>query len=164
MAAATGVLADGGAAGFSMRAVAARLGVAPNALYNHVRDKAEVIDTMLDDALGEVSVPPLGEPRDALAAIMIGTYDALASRSDLVLLYIERHGARGPNAIALGRQMLEALRRLGADETVARRARHVLIVQAIGFAAYDNGTRDPDTNRRAFIDSLNWTLEGALRH
>jgi hypothetical protein len=53
--------------------------------------------------------------------------------------------------------------RCGADDAMAARVRHVLIVQVIGFAAYGNATADEAGNRSAFIDSLNSALDGALR-
>jgi TetR/AcrR family tetracycline transcriptional repressor len=157
-----GLLAEGGASALSMRAVAARLGVVPNALYNHVRNKAELVDAMLDEALGDVHVLAEGAPRHVLVAIMVETYDALARRRELIPLYLERQGARGVNAVALGEEMDEALRRLGADGAMATRVRHVLIVQVIGFAAYGNAAPDKARNRSAFIDSLTWALDGAL--
>lgn len=158
------LLADQGSSGLSMRGLAARLGVTPNALYNHFRDKTDLIDSMLDDALGEVRTSMDQEPRQRLENIMVSSYDVLASRRHLVPLYLERRGARGPNAVALGERMRQALTRAGVDEDRSQRAIHVLIVQAIGFAAYGTALPDAVPNRSAFIDSLNWTLDGILPH
>jgi TetR/AcrR family transcriptional regulator, tetracycline repressor protein len=43
----------------SMRAVAEELGVAPSALYWHVRNKDELLQLVLDRVIGEVELPPL---------------------------------------------------------------------------------------------------------
>jgi AcrR family transcriptional regulator len=43
----------------SMRAVAEELGVAPSALYWHVRNKDELLQLVLDRVIGEVQLPPL---------------------------------------------------------------------------------------------------------
>src|ERR1700727_2573899 len=48
------VIADVGAQALSMRALAARLGVVPGALYRHVRNKEQLYDLILDAVLAEV--------------------------------------------------------------------------------------------------------------
>jgi TetR/AcrR family tetracycline transcriptional repressor len=160
--AATQLLTEHTSPGLSMRNLALRLGVTPNALYNHVRDKTELIDALLDDALGEVRPETTQEPRQRLATTMVSSYDVLVSRRDLVPLYLERRGARGANAVALGELMREALSELGLDADKTQRATQVLIVQAIGFAAYGTALPDVAPNRSTYIDSLNWTLDGIL--
>jgi TetR/AcrR family tetracycline transcriptional repressor len=162
IAAARKLLAEHTSPGLSMRNLAARLDVTPNALYNHFRDKTELIDALLDDALGQVGTEPHLEPRERLEAIMVSSYDVLIARRDLVPLYLERRGARGPNALALGELMSEALRSAGIDTDKNQRAIQVLIVQALGFAAYGTALPDTTPNRTTYIDSLNWTLDGII--
>ena len=48
------VISADGVAALSMRALAARLGVVPGALYRHVRSKEQLYDLVLDDVLAEV--------------------------------------------------------------------------------------------------------------
>src|ERR1700728_1418156 len=48
------VIGADGAAALSMRALAARLGVAPRALYRHVRSKEQLCDLVVDGVLAEV--------------------------------------------------------------------------------------------------------------
>ena len=48
------MIAADGAQSLSMRALAARLGVVPGALYRHVRGKEQLYDLILDAVLGEV--------------------------------------------------------------------------------------------------------------
>src|SRR3954464_2202284 len=50
-----------GRAALSMRRVAAELGAAPMSLYRHVRDKDELLLSMMDAAIGELALP---EPPD----------------------------------------------------------------------------------------------------
>lgn len=52
------LLSASGIEGLSMRAVAARLGVTPMALYRHVRDKEDLEDAILDLVLGQLEIPP----------------------------------------------------------------------------------------------------------
>jgi len=48
------VISTDGAQALSMRAIAARLGVVPGALYRHVRSKEQLYDLALDAVLAEV--------------------------------------------------------------------------------------------------------------
>ena len=48
------VISTDGAQALSMRALAARLGVVPGALYRHVRSKEQLYDLVLDAVLAEV--------------------------------------------------------------------------------------------------------------
>src|SRR4029450_11662368 len=50
------VIAHDGANALTMRRLAARLGVVPGALYNHVRNKQQLQDLLLDGVLAEVNV------------------------------------------------------------------------------------------------------------
>jgi AcrR family transcriptional regulator len=48
------IISAEGAQALSMRAIAARLGVVPGALYRHVRNKEQLYDLVLDAVLAEV--------------------------------------------------------------------------------------------------------------
>ncbi len=134
--AALDLVADGGAAALTMRRVAQRLGVAPNALYSHVADRAALLDAVLDARLAAVAVPDPGpDPVADLAELMVRTYDRLVSRPDLVPLYLARQGSRGPEARRLGAAMLEHLAAAGVTGGDAEEARRVLIVHTKGVAA-----------------------------
>jgi AcrR family transcriptional regulator len=50
------VIGADGAAALSMRALAARLGVVPGALYRHVRSKEQLCDLIADGVLAEVDL------------------------------------------------------------------------------------------------------------
>ncbi|MGH3469507.1 MAG: TetR/AcrR family transcriptional regulator, partial [Thermocrispum sp.] len=139
------LLAEGGSEALSMRALARRLQVAPNAIYSHVKDKTELVDALLDDVLAAVEAPEAEsvDPVDGLAAIMTSTYEVLIAHPGLVPVLLVRQGARGPNAVRLGVVMDELLARAGVDGPAAAEARRVLIVHAIGSAAF--ATASPDT-------------------
>jgi AcrR family transcriptional regulator len=170
MAAARAALAEDGVDGLSMRRLARRLGVAPNALYSHVASRDDLIDALLDDTLGEVRSPDpsRGDWRRGIETMMRRTYDVLLAHPDLVPLYVARRGARGPVAVALGEQMLAMLARGGIEGDEASEAMRTLIVHAIGFAAFATGdtlppgqtTLTPKTLERLFARSLGWLLDG----
>src|ERR1700727_1391120 len=65
------VIAAVGAQALSMRALAARLGVVPGALYRHVRDKEQLYDLILDAVLAEVDCQvDAGQPWTAQVAAL----------------------------------------------------------------------------------------------
>jgi TetR/AcrR family transcriptional regulator, tetracycline repressor protein len=160
------LLAERGIDGVTMRALATRLDVAPNALYSHVPGKTELVDALLDDVLAAVEDPGTdgGDPLDGLRTVMTSTYEVLLTRPDLVPLYLARQGARGPCAIALGVTMDALLARAGVDPEVVPRARRALIVHAIGSAAFAAGGGDLPVplaeSRAAFDAGLRWLLAG----
>jgi AcrR family transcriptional regulator len=173
LAAAQELLAQRGLDGLTMRALAQRLGVSPNALYSHVESKTALIDAILDDVLAQVRAPDpdVGDPSAGLEAIMASTYDVLLAHPDLISLYLARHGARGPNAQRLGEIMLALLARAGVSGPRAIEARYVLIVYAIGFAAFalhppfepdDEGEPPAAEVLENFTSGLRWLLAGIL--
>lgn len=167
VAAARRVVADAGLGILSVRAVARELGVAPNALYAHVRSRDDLLDLVLDDVLGEVT-PPRGEapPEQRVIAVFLGTYDALVRHRAVVRGYLVRQGSRGPNAVALGEVVDAALRELGVVGERVGEVRRALIVQVIGFAAFATDAPDAQTGgpagRAGYERALIWQLHGAV--
>jgi TetR/AcrR family transcriptional regulator, tetracycline repressor protein len=164
--AATDLLAERGAV--TMRAVAQRLGVAPNALYSHVADKTELVDGVLDRVLAHVEAPPSGpgvDPREALHRLMASTHDVLLRHPQLVPAFLARQGARGVNAQRLGAVALEHLAAAGVTGDAAREALRVLIVYTIGFAAFGGAPDAPLPGpelRGSFDRGLRWLLAGVI--
>ena len=158
------LLAERGLGGVSMRAVANRLGVAPNALYSHVADKDALVDALLDNVLGALAPPPPdADPVAGLREIMLATFDLLGRHADLVPLYLARQGARGPHARGLGEAMVVLLARLGVDDSMAGRVVRALIVSTLGFAALTVADAPlGDAELRADLEAtLDWLIRGA---
>lgn len=174
-AAARDLLAQDGLDGLTMRALARRLEVAPNALYSHTKSKAQLLDDLLDATLAAVEAPDPQEVEDPIAglrAIMSSTFTVLTARAELVPVYVARQGARGPNAIRLGETMDTLLARTGLSGSAVGEARRVLIVYTIGFAAFAMGAALDGPNdtplsleqmARNFDRGLGWLLAGAVR-
>lgn len=159
LAAARALVAETGAGGLTMRALARRLDVAPNALYSHVADKTDLLDQLLDDLLGAVERPSGGDPAAGVARLMTSTYETLVGHPHLVPLYLARQGARGPNAVRLGEVLDGLLAAAGVPDVPE--ARRVLIIHAIGFAAFDAGDVLPaGATAGSFTQSLRWLLDG----
>ena len=166
LAAARELLAESGFEALTMRSLALRLDVSPNALYSHA-----LIDDVLDDVLSEVKTPE-SDVEDASAglhAIMASTHEVLLAHADLVPLFLARQGARGPNAQELGEIVLTLLALEGVDGPRAREALRVLIVYTIGFTAFATQAplmpmdqQQPSTGELAmnFDSGLRWLLNG----
>lgn len=171
LAAADELLAAHGADALTMRAVARRLDVAPNALYSHVANKDALVDGVLDTVLADVELPASGvDPHGGIHRLMTSSHDVLLARPDLVPLFLVRQGARGPYAQRLGEVTLDLLGRAGVTGTAANDALRVLIVHVIGSAAFsasvaDEGARPLDTAEaaRTFDAGLRWLLAGISR-
>ncbi|GAB3750893.1 TetR/AcrR family transcriptional regulator [Microlunatus parietis] len=169
VAAARRTLATRGLAGLSLRAVAAELGVAPNAIYSHLDDKNALLDAVLDDVLTAVRNPSAKNPRRALRTIMVDTYDTLVEHPSLVGAYLTRQGSRGPEAQRLGVIMDDCLDRLGAGGRAGEAGRRTMIVYTIGYAAFATGwTADGEQPlsasrvRRDFLAGLDWLINGIV--
>jgi TetR/AcrR family tetracycline transcriptional repressor len=155
-----------------MRAVAARLGVAPNALYSHLDSKAALVDAVLDDLLGEIPLPDPGlSPRDGVVAIMRESFDALVEHPDLAALSLARQGSGGANAWRLGDRMLELFAQAGVPDAEARDGLRIVLVHLMGCAAFatqydtDLGTAPPhaiESVRADYLRALDWLLDGIL--
>ena len=162
------LLAEDGLERLTMRAIADALGVAPNALYSHVASKSAMVDDLLDGVLAAVAAPSGDDPATGLREVMASTYDVLIAHADLVPVYLARQGSRGPNAQRLGVIMNDLLGRAGLEGTAVGEARRVLIVYAIGFAAFSTpGGTDPaavgvEPARANFNRGLGWLVDGII--
>jgi TetR/AcrR family transcriptional regulator, tetracycline repressor protein len=176
----------------SMRALAAELGVAPNAIYSHVAGKGELLDALLDSLLGEIQPPATDDWREALIGVMDQSRQLLVDHPSLIPEFLSRP-TRGPNALRLGELCIDLLARGGIQGELAVRAFRSLLVHSLGFAAYEAprlGDPDragrvarsvdffgssPNQNVRAvagelaqlpdrdeFLASLDWMLDGVL--
>ncbi|GAA3893038.1 hypothetical protein GCM10022243_67530 [Saccharothrix violaceirubra] len=145
VAAALELLDDRGAEAVSVRGIASRVGVAPNAIYTYFPDKAAVLRAVVDRLIGEEGPALLtGDApwRDRLRDL------ALRLRADLL-----RHpGAAalvagapmdGQRALELGERLLDVLAEAGLEPDDAARASYALIVYILGAIALEAAELDP---------------------
>ena len=109
------VLADAGAAGFTIRAVAERLGASAMSLYNHVASKEELLDAALDDVLSELGLAddPARPANDVLVGFAQAHLALLRAHPWAVPALLSRP-LPGPGATAVGEQYFAAALRGGA--------------------------------------------------
>ena len=100
--AATAILASDGLAGLTMRRVADSLGVEAMSLYNHVRDKRDLLDGVASRALSQLAIPDPSLPwPQRLRLLVLSLYDLLAANPWLVMvLTAEQIEPREPSIFA----------------------------------------------------------------
>lgn len=133
--AAHALLAEKGPAGVSIRGIASRLGVAPNAVYTYFPDKAAVLGALVDGVLGRVDRSRFDDPdvawRDRIHGIALGLREVLLADAGVVAL-MGGVPLGGPNALAVGETLLEVLAVGGLDAEPAARASYLLTVYVLG--------------------------------
>jgi AcrR family transcriptional regulator len=132
------VIAARGAQALSMRALAARLGVVPGALYRHVRGKEQLYDLILDAVLAEAGRPP------APATPWATRITALAGRLRTVLenhpgtaALLKTRDPLTPAALDLAEAFLAPLLTAGLPGHQAALAFRAIYDYTLGFALAD---------------------------
>jgi AcrR family transcriptional regulator len=156
--AAMALLDEGGPDAASIRGIAARVGVAPNAVYTYFPDKAAVVKALVDRLLGEVDHDVFSgssQPwRQRVEALALELRQRLSAHPGAVALMIGEP-LDGPHAMALGERLLELLSAAGLSATDAARAAYLLIVYVFGSLAleiadvHETGPLPPEDSRAA---------------
>ena len=141
--AALDLLDEGGPTAASLRGIAARVGVAPNAVYTYFPDKASVIKALGERLLGEVQQhhpEHCDEPwRACVEALALDLRARLAAHPGAVTLMIGGP-LDGPHALALQERLLQLLADAGVPDDAAARGAHLLIVYVFGSIAVEVST------------------------
>jgi AcrR family transcriptional regulator len=138
--AAMSLLDDGGPEAASVRGIAAKVGVAPNAVYTYFSDKAAVNKALVERLLGEVDHDAFADReqpwRQRLESLALELRARLSAHPGTVSLMIGGP-MNGPHALALNERLLELLADAGFDATEATRASYLLIVYVVGSIALE---------------------------
>jgi TetR/AcrR family tetracycline transcriptional repressor len=133
--AALALLDGGGSDAMSLRAIATRVGVAPNAVYTYFPDKAAVVKALVERVIGEVDhggFTDRSRPwRDRVEALAVELRQRLTVHPGVVGLMISAP-LDGPNALALNEEVLELLADAGLDPADAARAHYLLMTYVFG--------------------------------
>jgi TetR/AcrR family tetracycline transcriptional repressor len=156
--AAMSLLDDGGPDAASVRGIAARVGVAPNAVYTYFPDKAAVVGALVERLLGEVDHDVFADRerpwRERVEALALELRAKLSAHPGAVSLMVGGP-LGGPNALALNERLLELLADAGLDSADAARASYLLVVHVFGSMAlevadvHQAGPLPPESDRIA---------------
>jgi TetR/AcrR family transcriptional regulator, tetracycline repressor protein len=134
------LLDEGGPEAASVRGIAGRVGVAPNAVYTYFPDKAAVVKALVERLLGEVDHDVFADRtrpwRDRVEALALDLRSHLSAHPGAVSLMIGGP-MDGPQALALNERLLELLADAGLEPTAAARASYLLIVYVFGSLALE---------------------------
>jgi AcrR family transcriptional regulator len=146
-------LADGdGIDALSMRRLAQQLGVDPMSLYNHVQDKDDLLDGIVDIVIGEIE--PSTDGADWMASLRETILRARWTllRHPWAPRVIESRRDASPSSLRYYDAILGILRRGGFTVEIAHHALHVLGSRALGFSQdlfVDSGRDEPPPDAAA---------------
>jgi TetR/AcrR family tetracycline transcriptional repressor len=133
--AALALLDDSGPDAASVRGIAAKVGVAPNAIYTYFPDKAAVFTALTDRLLGEVDHAVFADVerpwRERVEALALALRQHLSGHPGAVGVML-RHRMHGPNALALNELLLQLLTDAGLGPTDAARGARMVFVHVFG--------------------------------
>jgi AcrR family transcriptional regulator len=141
------VIAQDGVQALTMRSLAARLGVAPGALYHHVRNKQQLQDLLLDSVLAEIDVHvDHSLPWTEQLKVLAHRLRAVLEDHPGVAGILKTRDPLGPHSLALAEAFLGPLRSAGFADREAGLAFFLLVDYTIGFAV--SGTRTSVNEQR----------------
>jgi len=117
----------------SMRKLGQKLGVEAMSLYNHVRNKVDLLDGMVDVVFGEIELPPVGmDWRIAMRERAISARRALL-RHPWAIGLMESRATPGPATLRHHDSVLGSLRTAGFSIDMAAHAYSILDGYIYGF-------------------------------
>ena len=157
------LLDEHGPGALSMRRLADRLGVAPNALYYRVRGKADLIDALIDQVYADLDLEPdpTGDWTQQLAALSQAIRAHLLAHPAVVPYALQRPGL-GPHSLRLGEAIYRVLRPAGFSDQAVVGTVYALLTYILGFVALEvpRAGTDPQTSDE-FVRRM-WAFFAAL--
>jgi AcrR family transcriptional regulator len=141
---------EGGIEALSMRKLAKELGVEAMSLYNHVANKGDVLDGIVDTALAEIVVPT-GEAdwKPAIREIAISAHETLLRHPWASGLWMRQRP--GPARLRYGDSLLGCLRNAGFSKDLTYHAYHIIESYILGYTFQVLGYQSVDTEQFADI-------------
>jgi AcrR family transcriptional regulator len=131
--AAVGIADERGVGAVTMREVASRLGVEAMSLYNHVANKDDILDGMVDLVAGQFDLPTdVDDWREAMRRRAVSAHQVFGRHPWAPLLFDSR-GSSGPSALRYYDWVLGTLMRTGFSIDDAQRAFSLLDSYIYGF-------------------------------
>ena len=132
------LLEQQGPGALSMRRLADRLGVAPNALYTHVRGKADLIDGLIDQVYAglDLDPDPAGDWTQQLTTLSQAIRAYLLAHPAVVPYALQQPGL-GPHSLRLGEAIYNVLRPAGFSDQAVVGTVYALLTYILGFVALE---------------------------
>jgi TetR/AcrR family tetracycline transcriptional repressor len=157
------LLDEHGPGALSMRRLADRLGVAPTALYTHVRGKADLIDGLIDQVYAGLTIQPdpTGDWTQQLTTLSQQIRAHLLTHPAVVPYALQQPGL-GPHSLRLGEAIYNVLRPAGFSDQAVVGTVYALVTYILGFVALEipRAGTDPQTSDE-FVRRM-WAFFAAL--
>lgn len=139
--------------GLSMRKLGARLGVEAMSLYNHVRNKADLLDAihgcLLEKMVTRLAAqPPVQGWEQAARGMTVAFLDLLKAHPNAIPLFASRSAIAGGSLTLMDRS-IALLLDAGFTPTESIYAFQTLFALTIGHAVFHHGPRGSDSYARA---------------
>ena len=132
----------------SMRKLGSELGVEAMSLYNHVANKDDIYDGMIDHVFSSIQLPSTELPwKDQIREIGRDAMARFSSHEWVVVLLMQR-GNFGPGALSFMDHVLGILLDAGFDDVDSHHAWQMLASHTMGYA-FQQGAR-PDRSESEF--------------
>ncbi|UED88720.1 TetR/AcrR family transcriptional regulator C-terminal domain-containing protein [Streptomyces profundus] len=146
------------AAGVTMRAIAARLGVEAMSLYNHVAGRDDLIDGMVDAVFREIELPAPGADWKAAMRGRAASARAALRRHPWAVGLLDSRDQPGPATLRHHDAVLGALRTGGFSVAMAAHAFSLIDSYLYGFVLQELSL--PFTDRAGFDEVAGGILDG----
>jgi AcrR family transcriptional regulator len=157
------LLDEHGPGALSMRRLADRLGVAPTALYTHVRGKANLIEGLIDQVYAglDLDPDPSGDWTEQLTTLSRQIREHLLAHPAVVPYALQQPGL-GPHSLRLGEAIYNVLRPAGFSDQAVVGTVYALLTYILGFVALEvpRAGTDPETSDE-FVRRM-WAFFAAL--
>lgn len=148
---------EGGVESLSMRRLADELGVKAMSLYNHVANKDDLLDGILDAALAEIATPrPEADWRTQIREIAVSAHETVLNHSWAADLAVRARP--GPGRLRYGDSLLGCFRDAGFSKELTFHAYHIVESYIQGFTALVLNYRSVDPKQ--FDDVVAGFLRG----
>ena len=158
--AALAMIDDGGLESFSLRRLAAAMGVGNMTLYGHVESRDALLALVYDHVLGTVESDDLDQvpPFDAIRVLAGRWQQAMRPHPHLFPLHLSDAVLFGPNAARIVGHYFDCFARAGLDAAQALEAFNLTVAVQLGTAVVDR--IGVDTGLRAELRSAAAAFEG----
>ena len=157
--AAIDVADEGGIDSLTMRKLGHRLGVEAMSLYNHVANKDDILDGMIDLVVSEIDLPPHGvDWREAMRRRATSARDVF-TRHPWASVLIDSRESSGPQRLRYFDWVIGTLRQAGFSLELAVRAFSLLDSYIYGFGRQQfnissGGDATPEEMAEAFLRAV----------
>lgn len=156
------LIAEEGAPALTMRALAARLGVVPGALYRHVRSKERLQDLVLDGVLAEVDCEVDGtSPWNEQIKVLAHRLQKVLADHPGVAGLLTIRDPLGPHSLAMAEAFLRPLHAAGVPHRESGLTFFLIVGYTIGFEV--GNTRISENEQRVHDPVTRKRLHGFFR-